>query len=678
MTRIQNDLAAAGRAAGFREVYPPHLQMLIDHIWSSAKTTPRREYRFKGYREAGGMEGIIGGYLSRQLAQAKDNQGHIRRVLVGLVRSYGVKAQRSIANLVADTGLQAKNCEVALERLIDLRLVRHVEPYYEVTHDFIAKRIISELADSEEREVKRCRELLATKAATYHTTRTVLAPEELLLVYKHKERVVPNEPELRLLLSSWVQGMGPALYWLLKSGETGKLLHWLRSEEGKEDLDRKERVAIVLLRRKLGESPLVDKDYAAFRHYQLSAELAFLILEQPELTPRQLLLSGLRQLRDEVINACREAIVLRIKRGEWDWVTILRKSTSPAFRRAYESLIRRQDVPIPPLTVAQESRSAAEFALLKQIALAPSPAAARLSLQELRQMHPPARNAHLGKALAYIQQGKVRQLLADASKGPTERAELLLAAFGEGLTAVAFQRLILSYEKWSHEETVRDERPAAYLRNAALADAILRSMSLEFLPVLRRAMRRIPLKQSARGLALALLKFGNLDDYRLLLDRIASTRDAIDFLNHTELGHTIAKRLAKSTGRVPSFLRGLAKTEEFWGKYIHPSERPSWPKKKLLPIKNVRNRLLYIRLVAYGIIGSAKGADKKLLSKISTHGYALIARAAAISLVRVMGRSALEQLSEHIDHALQNQKAEDLAYAIRFAEIEYFGLASLW
>ena len=92
----------------------------------------------------------------------------------------------------------------------------------------------------------------------------------------------------------------------------------------------------------------------------------------------------------------------------------------------------------------------------------------------------------------------------------------------------------------------------------------------------------------------------------------------------------------------------------------------------------MRNRQLYIRLVAYGIIGSAKGADKKLLRKIVTHGYTLIARAAAISLVRVMGRSALEQLAEHIDYALQHQEAEDFANAIRFAEIEYFGLASLW
>ena len=84
------------------------------------------------------------------------------------------------------------------------------------------------------------------------------------------------------------------------------------------------------MRRKLGESPLVDKDYAAFTGYQLSSELAFLILEQPLLMPRQLLLNGLRHLRDEVKSACREAIALRVKQGEWDWISILRKSTSLA------------------------------------------------------------------------------------------------------------------------------------------------------------------------------------------------------------------------------------------------------------------------------------------------------------------------------------------------------------
>ena len=677
-TRIQNDLVVASRAAGFGEVYPPYLQMLIDHIWSSARLQPRRAYKFKRYRDTGGMEGVIGGYLSRQLAYARDSQGHIRSVLVSLVRSYGVRAQRSLGEIVADTGLRTKDCDVALERLIDLRLVRHVEPYYEVTHDFIAKRIISELADSEEREVKRSRELLATNAATYSTTGSLLAAEELLMLYKHKERVVPGEIELRLLLSSWIKGNGPALYWLLKSGEREKFLHWLRSEEGREDLGRDEKVAIVLLRRKLGESPLVEKDYLAFRDYQLSAELAFLILKEPLLMPKQLLLYGLRHRRDEVRNACRDVIALRVKQGEWGWIDALRKSSSPDFRRAYESLIRRGDVPLPPPAVVGSSRSTREFALLKQINLARSPAEARLRWKQLREIHPAVRYGLLGKALAYLRGGQIRRLLAEASKVPAERAEVLLAALGETVNAVGFATLVRTYEKCCREESGRYERPAAYSRNTALADAIARSMCTGHLPLLRRTIRRIPLKPSARGLAFGLLQYGNLDDYRLLLTRIARSREPIDFSNHTELGHTIAKRLADIARRVPGFLREIARTEEFWGEYIHPSDRPSWPKRKLLPITNVGNRQLYIRLAGYGMIGSAKQADRGLLTRLASHSYGLIARAAAISLVRLMGRSALEQLAEQIDRSLQDRKAKDLADAIRFAEIEYFGLASLW
>jgi hypothetical protein len=652
--------------------------MLIDHIWSSARSQARREYKFKRYRDVGGMEGVIGGYLSRQLAYARDSRGHIRSVLVSLVRSYGVRAQKSIAEIVSDTGLQADDCDAALERLIDLRLVRHADPYYEVTHDFIAKRIISELADAEEREVKRSTELLASKAATYGTTGNVLTAAELLMLYKHKEKMVPGESALRLLLASWIKGNGPALFWLLKSGEREKLLHWLRSEESKEDLSREDKVAIVLLRRKLGESPLVEKDYLALRDYQLSAELAFLISREPQLMPKQLLLYGLRHRRSEVRNACQDGIAVRVKQGEWDWIDVLRKSSSPHLRRAYESLIRSTDIQNPSPGIVNTNRPAREFALLKEISSAPSTKEASLRLKRLREIRPPNQSALLGKALAYFRGGRILELLAEASNTSARKAEALLAAIGQGCSAASFRKLLSTYEKWSRSEAGRDEQPATYAKNSALADAIARSMSTKYLPLIRRTIRHITVKPSARGLILGLLKFGTADDYRLVLARIAKSEDKIDFPNHTELGHTIAKRLADTRHPIPGFLRDIARTEEFWGEYIHPSERPSLPKGKLLRIANVENRQLYIRLAAYGMIGSAKRMDTGLLIRLTTHSYGLIARAAAISLVRLKGISALEQLSKQIDRSLQGRKAEDLAGAIRSAEIEHFGLAGLW
>jgi hypothetical protein len=239
--------------------------MLVDHIWFSSKKADGI-YTFKHYQESGGMDGVIGGFLDRQLEYAQDSQGIIRLVLISLVRSYGVKAQRSINDIMADTGLSKPKCELALETLIDLRLVRHLDDYYEISHDFIARRIIATLVDSEEREFKRFRELIASKAAAYQTTKAILSCEELLMLYKHKERIAPDEREMRLLLSSWLKGVGPALYWLLNT-EPPKLLEWLRAEESKEKIDRDEKVSIVLLQRKLGESPMTDEDYLALRHY---------------------------------------------------------------------------------------------------------------------------------------------------------------------------------------------------------------------------------------------------------------------------------------------------------------------------------------------------------------------------------------------------------------------------
>jgi hypothetical protein len=138
--------------------------MLIDHVWSMKNVAD--PYSMKDYRQAGGISGIIGSYLQRQLRYARDEKGYIRTVLVSLVRSYGVKAQKSMDEIMAETGLSRTECERCLEILIDLRLVRPIDDLYEVSHDFVAQKIMTELADQGEREFKRYRELLSVTSAT--------------------------------------------------------------------------------------------------------------------------------------------------------------------------------------------------------------------------------------------------------------------------------------------------------------------------------------------------------------------------------------------------------------------------------------------------------------------------------------------------------------------------------
>jgi hypothetical protein len=89
--QVGKDLQSFSATHGEQGVYPPYVQMFIDHIWRKLGSRPGA-YRFGDYLDSGAMEGVTEGYLTRQLVYARDTKGHLRLVLVSLVRSYGVKA----------------------------------------------------------------------------------------------------------------------------------------------------------------------------------------------------------------------------------------------------------------------------------------------------------------------------------------------------------------------------------------------------------------------------------------------------------------------------------------------------------------------------------------------------------------------------------------------------------
>jgi hypothetical protein len=268
-------------------VYPPYLQMFIDHVWRSLGNQPG-DYRFDRYLTAGAMEGVTAGYLSRQLEYAQDNEGHLKAVLVSLVRSYCVKAQKTLAEIAADTGLSTNNCEVALEKLIDLRLVRHLDGLYEIAHDFLAREVAAKLVDAEEREFKRVRELLTSKAASYETTYSPLSVEELLLMFKHRQRILLSDEEVGLTMASWVEGKGPGLSLLLTAPPT-RLVELIRSQEPKGRSEEEGKAMLILLRSKVTGVPLEERDWVEFRRYQLSMEVAEMITASPLACPDRIL-----------------------------------------------------------------------------------------------------------------------------------------------------------------------------------------------------------------------------------------------------------------------------------------------------------------------------------------------------------------------------------------------------
>jgi hypothetical protein len=207
----------------------------------------------------------------------------------------------------------------------------------------------------------------------------------------------------------------------------------------------------------------------------------------------------------------------------------------------------------------------------------------------------------------------------------------------------------------------------------AIAEAIHRCMSARNLPRLRRSLRTISLTPSTRAIIHSLLKFGTTSDLKLILHRLATANDHVDIWNHTELGRTILERLGKAAEGVPRFLRDILEKREF-GEYIPANERAKHPKSELLALKSMENKALYVRLAAYSAIGSATLKDAETLLHLTQHNFGLIARAAAVRLARLKGQDSLRELSAFVGNRTEEGAVESLAYALRSAEMQVFGL----
>ena len=669
--RIKKDLLSASQILGFQEVYPPYIQMTADHFCCNAETG---KYHFLSYQKAGGMDGIIAGYLGRQLMYAQDTKGILRAVLISLVRSYGVKAQREIGEIVVDTGLTEGDCDQALERLIDLRLVRHIAPFYEISHDFIARRIANELVDSEELEFKRFRELLTSKTAAFQKTHSLLTTEEQLILYKHRQKIVPTDEESHLLLSTWVRNGGPGLYWLLEV-DRSKMISWLRAEEALENIEAEAKASAVLLRQKLGESPLEGKDYRAFRGYQLSAEFASLILDAALSLPMELIIYGLRHRREEVRDACILSIAKRGAAGDWSWIRLLRKSSSPALRDAYEELVLRPEVPIPKL-LPRLDKSVEEFRLLKEIANATSESEAKRKHHVLQHLRPTRRALLLARSLLLMKQERLDQLLRRARIASRENAKTILKGARCSSSRQIFKTLLNAYSEWNSAETGRYDRVSINAKAGALSSTIQSTMTPKYLPDLRRCFKTIRLTSSSREISLAFLRFGKTGDVKLVMDRIAKEKGSIDYWNHTELGRTAGRRMQQLGRGIPPYLKKVLLNKEFRGD-AYPRKLAGTRVQDLLPLVDRSNRALYIRVAAYSAIGAATKEDLQYLLALSDHQYGLVARAAGAKLVRLFGVDALRMLSEKIDDAIQGVKTSTLSDAIRNAEMDLYGIANL-
>jgi hypothetical protein len=153
--------------------------------------------------------------------------------------------------------------------------VRHISGRYEVSHDFLARMILDELVDREEREYKRFREVLSARASAFEETSSRLTVEEVLFLYKHRKRLVLNEQESTLILDTWIQEDVPGLYWIkdLAPNFIAQRLDTYRDAS----LDDNERYSVTFLKVMFNLSLAADEFASLMRTYKVAAEAARVI-----------------------------------------------------------------------------------------------------------------------------------------------------------------------------------------------------------------------------------------------------------------------------------------------------------------------------------------------------------------------------------------------------------------
>jgi len=681
MAQIRRDLQSFSARQGEEEVYPPYIQMVIDHMWRKTGSRPGT-YRFDDYLTSGAMEGVTTGYLTPQFAYARDTKGRLKSALVSLVRSYGVKAQKSLAEVAADMGLPEKDCEVVLEQLIDLRLVRHVADLYEVAHDFLARDISAKLLDSEEKEFKRVRELVSSKSAAYTTTRSLLTVEELLMLFKYKERVLPSDAELRLILASWAEEQGPGLYLLLAS-PSSRLVELIRDEESNGDLEDEERAMLALLRRKASGSRLGRREWSLFRRYQLGMELAGIISAAPLNCPDQVLSWALRNKRRTVRDAAFEAVAKKVASGDRKWIAVLSKSSSPFYRSAYEQLAIRKDLPLFPTDLSRTaSRPLREFGLVQRIARAQPGPVLRSSLNELKRFRPRASIWLFARGIATHRTVGLAPTLMKVPRLACFKVATLMNSVSGDLSEPDFLALLDAYLESNQKEAGLAGRMNRRLsrvyehKASALAKTILRLSTKQNLKPLRDLFEKITLTPSAQYCAIALVLLGSSADIVKTIKKVEQAGYDIRYWFQIEVGRIIERRMKEIGGPIPIELLRICRRKGFWDGHLGRGSKVAGKEK--LPLKYANNRALYLRLVAHATIGAARGDNLDLLERLAQHGYRMIARAAAVGLAQLGGDRGIKMLQSAVTAAIEHGNAEAFGLAVRDAEIQRFGLAEIW
>lgn len=175
-------------------VEPPELQIVMDRLWDHGLT-------LENYARLGGVRSVLLDYLHEAMQAWQDDKP--RQILSALVSERGTKQALTLDTLRS----RLPEPEQALQSLLQARLVRTVQNYFELCHEYLIEEIQS-WADQEELARRHAEMVLHSELESWQNLRSLMTPPRLSIVAQELSRLQPTEAEWQLLLrASMVHGI---------------------------------------------------------------------------------------------------------------------------------------------------------------------------------------------------------------------------------------------------------------------------------------------------------------------------------------------------------------------------------------------------------------------------------------------------------------------------------------
>lgn len=631
--QIIEDLARESMLSGFTGIYPPFLQMIISR--ANVDADIKREYKESFYVSGGRCRRIISDYLLSQLKYLGKNRQKGQEVLISLVSSYGTKSQKTIDEISAETLHKKDDVEKTLRSLIDLRIVRAINDHFEIVHDFLAKTVVADLVSSDEREAKKFKELLASRAAAYPITKAILTRNEHIYIYKYRNKILCTEDEVRLLLASYLAGNGPIHYWL-RSYPKDKVANWARSALSDNNEDVRRNIYRFLV--KSGEEVRLSEIVELFSDYKLKSELGELILKLARPGDISLLLKLHRKKGEEVKDASEKALIGLVSTFDERFFGQLGKSNTQSSRRLFELLSFK----LSQETALEDIRNMWKSHTLPKRMFCIYGFGKKGRKADLERLQDLLKDRKLGNKYKLAIVKSLVRILPRYGKGSAARSLLMngtasikraiLESLETTFPELTLEDILLHYEKYPRET----------------ARAVRRLTVKEDLSLLKKVLKTIELNPPARELVLAVCDKGGENEFDFLWRLFTSYGNRIDFWNAPALFRAMANRAGR---KHLAMLTKLIEFQEFW-EYYAEDKRP----RKQIPAVDFENVYFIRRLIGITYARVAGRNQFEKLVRLLGHNYWIISNAAADAIIRFAKTSDIARM---IEEGIQSQMGND-------------------